>query len=82
MCLPKRFINLEILAWKKYYTEDQSGYMLRTEELDLEIPLSNGKFTWSSLGVNLIHSLLDRFFVLKSWDHLWDNSRAFSFRLL
>ncbi|XP_022154822.1 uncharacterized protein LOC111021983 [Momordica charantia] len=46
-------------------------------ELDLtEVPLSNGKFTWSRMGNDSIHSLLDKFLLSKEWDNLFNNSRV------
>lgn len=45
------------------------------EELDLlEVPLSNGKFTWSRMGDDSTHSLLDRFFHSREWDNLFNTS--------
>lgn len=41
----------------------------------MEIPLSNGKFTWSR-ETNPAHSLLNRFLITKSWGEIFDNCRV------
>ncbi|KAA0057564.1 Transposon TX1 uncharacterized [Cucumis melo var. makuwa] len=42
----------------------------------LEIPLSNGKFTWSREGRSVSRSLLDRFLVTADWDESFADTRA------
>ena len=42
----------------------------------LEIPLQNGRFTWSRDGSSASRSLLDRLFVNKEWDEIFENSRV------
>lgn len=45
--------------------------------LDLiELPLSNGKFTWSKMGNDSTHSLLDRFLISRDWDAMLINSKV------
>lgn len=40
----------------------------------LEVPLSNGRFTWSREGLNVSRSLIDRFFIFKDWDDMFENT--------
>lgn len=42
----------------------------------LEVPLSNGWFTWSCHGSLFARSLIDRFFISKDWDDAFENSRV------
>ena len=42
----------------------------------LEIPLSNGKFSWSREGRTVSRSLLDRFLVTDDWDESFVDTRA------
>ena len=42
----------------------------------LEIPLSNGKFSWSREGRSVSRSLLDRFLVTDDWDESFADTRA------
>lgn len=42
----------------------------------IEIPLSNGRFTWSREGISVARSLIDRFFINKEWDEIFENTRA------
>lgn len=42
----------------------------------MEVPLSNGRFTWSRMGSDSTHSLLDRFFISKEWDIQFSNPRV------
>lgn len=47
------------------------------DELELlEIPLANGKFTWSKMGNDSKQSLIDQFLVTKEWSSLFINSRV------
>lgn len=41
-----------------------------------ELPLSKGNFTWTKMWSNLVHSLIDRFLILKDWDNTFDNSKV------
>ena len=41
-----------------------------------EIPLSNGKFTWSGEGNTISKSLLDRFLINSEWDDLFADTSA------
>lgn len=43
----------------------------------VEIPLYNGRFTWSKMGNDSVHSLIDRFFVSVDWASLFNNSRVY-----
>ena len=42
----------------------------------IEIPLQNGRFTWSKEGSSPSRSLLDIFFINQEWDVLLNNSRV------
>ena len=42
----------------------------------MEIPLQNGRFTWSREGFSPSRSLLDRFLINQQWDDLFENSRV------
>ena len=42
----------------------------------MEIPLQNGKSTWSREGGTAARSLLDRFFINSIWDDEFENSRV------
>lgn len=47
------------------------------EELDLvDLPLSNGNFTWSDGRELSVLSLIDRFLVNRSWLHLFKDARV------
>lgn len=53
------------------------------EELELlKIPISNGKFTWSKMGNDRTHSLLDRFFISQEWNNLFVNSTSDHFSIV
>ena len=40
----------------------------------LEVPLSNGRFTWSREGSTLARSLIDCFFIHTTWDQNFENT--------
>lgn len=40
----------------------------------MEIPLSNGRFTWSREGIRISRSLLDRFFMTNEWDEAFEGT--------
>lgn len=42
----------------------------------MEVPLSNGRYTWSWEGSSVSRSLIDRFFVTKAWDEVFENTRV------
>lgn len=42
----------------------------------MEVPLSNGQYTWSREGRSISRSLIDRFFITKVWDEAFENSRV------
>ncbi|KAA0041979.1 hypothetical protein E5676_scaffold306G002060 [Cucumis melo var. makuwa] len=44
--------------------------------MQLEIPLGNGKFTWSQEGASIARSVLDRFFINEACDDEFENTRA------
>lgn len=42
----------------------------------MEIPPSNGRFTWSREGNVISCSLFDRFLISNTWDDLFANTRT------
>lgn len=42
----------------------------------MEVPLSNGKSTWSRGSNDISHFLIDRFFISKEWDELFENMKT------
>ena len=44
----------------------------------MEVPLSNGRFTWSSEGEVISKSLIDRFLVSNKWEEAFEKRKAFS----
>lgn len=42
----------------------------------MEIPLSNRRFTWLRDGNSAVRSLIDRFFINKEWDEIFENTRV------
>lgn len=51
-----------------------NNFIIKTKLL--EIPLSNGKFTWSREGGANSRSLLDRLLISSKWDDIFANSRV------
>lgn len=62
--------------------QSREKFNLLIKELGrLEIPLSYGKCTWSRIGDGQSQSVLDRFFVPKEWDLLFEDSRTSKLQL-